>query len=91
MAVETISLAAACGRFGTPTYIKLDIEGAEIEVIEASRQLLRQNPIHLAVDTNHWVHGKLTAAPVEALLGECGYEVLSSDECGIMTTWGKPR
>ena len=92
MDVETISLADACNRFGTPTFIKLDIEGAEIEVLEACKPFLREHPVHLAIDTSHWVHGRLTAKPVEAILKECGYETSSSAECGcFMTTWGRPR
>ena len=87
--VETIGLAEACGRFGTPAFIKLDIEGAEIEVLEASRSFLREHPIQLAIDTNHWVRGKLTAPAVEAILKACGYETLSSDACGFMTTWAR--
>ncbi len=91
IAVETISLTDACNRFGTPNFIKLDIEGAEVEVLEACKPFLREHPVHLAVDTNHWVHGSLTAAPVEAILQDCGYEASSSADCGFMTTWGRPR
>ena len=91
MDVETISLADACNRFGTPTFIKLDIEGAEIEVLEACKPFLREHPVHLAIDTSHWVHGRLTAKPVEAILKDCGYEASSSADCGFMTTSGRPR
>ncbi len=92
MDVETISLADACNRFGTPTFIKLDIEGAELEVLEACKPFLREHTVHLAIDTSHWVNGKVTAGAVETILRECEYETQSSAECGcFMTTWGRPR
>jgi FkbM family methyltransferase len=85
--VETISLADACARYGTPNFVKVDIEGSEIEMLSAATSFLRSNPIQLAVDTNHWVDGKLTAAAVEEIFRACGYETESDDTSGFMTTW----
>ena len=87
--VEAVSLADACETYGTPTFIKMDIEGAEIEVIAASRDFLLKNAIQFAIDTNHWKDGQLTCHRVESLFAECGYEVLTASDSGFATTWAR--
>lgn len=87
--IDTLTLADACRRFGTPAFVKMDIEGSEVRVLEASRDLLLGNPITFALDTNHWVRGQRTTQTVERIFTECGYEVFSSDESGSMTTWAR--
>jgi FkbM family methyltransferase len=89
--VQTLSLADACARYGVPDLAKVDIEGSEIEMLGASAVFLRSNPMQLAIDTNHWVNGKLTAPAVEEILRSCGYETESDDAVGFMTTWARPR
>lgn len=89
--VQTLSLADACARYGVPNLAKVDIEGSEIEMLAAAVPFLRLNPMQLAVDTNHWVDGKLTAPAVEEILRSCGYETESDDAVGFMTTWARPR
>lgn len=88
--VDALSLADAIERFGVPRFVKMDIEGAEVDVLAAARDVLRAFQMELAIDTNHWRGGELTSRAVEALLRECGYETKSSDESGFMTTWGRP-
>ena len=88
--VATIDLAAACSRFGLPAYIKVDIEGSEVEVLETSRQFLASNSIQFALDTHHWVNGTRTTDQVERIFGECGYETTSSNASGFWTTWARP-
>lgn len=87
--VETITLAAACERFGVPTFVKMDIEGTEVEVLESSRELLRSTAIQYALDTDHWIDGRRTTAAIEAVFADCGYETLSCDRSGFMTTWAR--
>jgi len=89
--VEVISLPDACSRWGVPDFIKVDIEGAELEVLASAREFLAQNNIQFALDTNHWVNGVRTNAGVERLFAECGYEAESSEEYGFMTTWARKR
>lgn len=88
--VETITLAGACDRYGVPAFIKMDIEGSEIEVLDSARELLRSTPIQFALDTDHLIDGKMTTAKVEQIFRESGYETLSSDRSGFMTTWARP-
>jgi FkbM family methyltransferase len=89
--VETLSLADACERFGSvPNYAKLDIEGAEVSVVSSSVEFLKRHPLHLSIESNHWVDGKFTAGPLEQLLGGAGYRAWSSDEYGQLFTWAEP-
>jgi FkbM family methyltransferase len=87
--VEALTLADACAQYGVPSFIKMDIEGAEIEAIGGSQDFLRTHAIQFALDTQHYKNGELTAATVEKLFRECGYEVMSSNETGAMTTWAR--
>ena len=91
MLVDAITLSDACALAGgKPVFIKMDIEGAELEVIESSLDLLRGAPMHFAVDTNHNVGGELTHGRMEALFSKAGFETMSSAESGFMTTWARP-
>jgi FkbM family methyltransferase len=87
--VETITLSDACERFGVPSFVKVDIEGSEVEVLDSSRDLLQSNDMQFALDTHHWVNGTRTTQEVERIFGECGYETDSSDASGFWTTWAR--
>lgn len=89
--VETMSLEDACENLGSvPTFVKMDIEGAEADVIATSRSFLKEHPIHFAIESNHKVNGELTYKPLERLFREVGYQVLSSEQFGQMFTWAAP-
>jgi FkbM family methyltransferase len=89
--VETFSLEDACERFGSvPNYIKMDIEGAELSVVQSSVDYLKEHPVHLSIESNHIVDGKVTAGPLEQLLGGAGYRAWSSDKYGQLFTWAEP-
>lgn len=85
--IDAITLADAVARHGMPAWIKMDIEGAELDVIEASRDLLRDAYPHMVIDTSHWVGGATTASRVEALLREIGYSVTTEEPGGSQLTW----
>jgi FkbM family methyltransferase len=89
--VETLSLEDACARFGSvPTYVKMDIEGAELDVIRAAQGFLRGHAIHFAIESNHIVAGEFTSGPLDAMLRRAGYRAWSSDEYGQRFTWATP-
>ena len=89
--VETLSLQDACKKFGfVPNYMKIDIEGAELNVIESSLDFLKTYPIHMAIESNHVVNGVLTSGPLDRMLGEAGYRAWSSDKYGQRFTWAQP-
>lgn len=87
--VKTIHFSAACEQFGLPAFVKMDIEGSEIEVLEQCKEFLKSNDIQFALDTHHWVDGIRTTQQVERIFAECGYETASSDASGFWTTWAR--
>lgn len=88
--VKTITFEEACATYGIPAFAKIDIEGAEVDVLAGATELLKAHPIHFTLDTNHVVSGKLSNRAVETIFQACGYEVESSDKFGFMTTWARP-
>lgn len=75
--VETLSLAEACEELhvAAPHFVKMDIEGAEIQVIEGARQFIQKNDIHFAIASYHIVDGRPTSETLEKIFAECGYAV----------------
>ena len=71
--------------------MKMDIEGAEVAVIEGAQSFLRAHPIHLAIESYHRINGELTYRALERLFFGIGYGVHSSHEFGQMFTWAEPR
>ena len=89
--VDTITFVDACAEFGeVPSYVKMDIEGAEIAAVEGALALLPQHPVHFAIESYHWVGGELTWKPLEQLFSRIGYDVRSSAHFGLMFTWANP-
>jgi FkbM family methyltransferase len=88
--VETISLEDACREYGVPAFIKMDIEGAEADVIAAAGPFLKQNPIHFAIETELRVNGEYTSVPIARVLAENGYRVWSAVSAGQQFTWAQP-
>jgi FkbM family methyltransferase len=90
IAVETLSLEDAFHLFGVPQFLKMDIEGAEIAVIQAAGDLLKRQRMHLAFDSYHRMRdGRFTWMLLEPMLRSVGYEVKSSAEFGQVFTWAK--
>lgn len=89
--VQTLGLPDACDRLGAvPSYIKADIEGAELTVVESSLEFLKSHPIHLVFESNHIVNGELTSGPLDRMLNQAGYRAWSSDKYGQLFTWAQP-
>jgi protein-L-isoaspartate O-methyltransferase len=63
-------LAANFARYGVPAYCKIDLNGAELKLLEAARPLLSKSPIHLAIRTTH-------QQKIETLLRTCGFQTAS--------------
>lgn len=89
--VETLSFEDACARFGTPQFVKADIEGAEVSVVEGALPFLRQHPVHFAFESNHRLRdGSRTWTALERMLASVSYSTVSSAEFGEMFTWAAP-
>ena len=90
--VPTISMEDACKEFGSvPTFVKMDIEGAELSFIQGAKDFLREHPVHFAIESYHRVDGDYTYKKLDPIFEEIGYEHLSSDQFQQMFTWARPR
>jgi FkbM family methyltransferase len=91
--IDAISLPDACVEFGSvPAYVKMDIEGAEVAVIEGAAEFLKEHPISFAIESYHpLAEGQLTYEVLDRIFPEIAYQVESSARFGQMFTWAKPR
>jgi len=93
--VEALTLADACKHVGAePAFVKLDVEGAEIEIVEGAADFLRKRDLRFALDTSHAARGPLahlrrqtTAPAVERAFRAAGYTTMSAGG----TTWAYSR
>jgi FkbM family methyltransferase len=84
----TVSIRDACKELGgVPNYIKVDIEGAEVEAIEGSLDFIKEQQIHFVFESNHRANGELTYKALERQFRQIGYEVWSSNDFGQTFTW----
>lgn len=89
-AVETLSFADACREYERPAFVKMDVEGAEIAVMQGALTVLQETPIHFAIETEHRVNREYTSVPITRMLSGIGYKVWSSSEFGQQFTWAEP-
>lgn len=59
-------------------FLKMDVEGAEIEVIKGCRRILKNSDAKLAIASYHIVNGERTCFELEKLLATLGYETETS-------------
>lgn len=89
--VHVTTLADLSATYGVlPTFIKMDIEGAEVEALEASGEFLKTARCRFVIDSSHTVGDAITAPAVERALARAGYASESNTEFGLMTTWAWP-
>lgn len=86
--VSTRSLASLTTEFGTPSFIKMDIEGAEIEAFSSAAAALKTHPA-IACETNHIRGNTRTQFTVEEMLRLMGYVVETGRPGGSYITWGR--
>lgn len=90
--VCTVAFEAACAEYGVPSFVKIDAEGAEIEILSGARTFLRSHTIHFVLDTSHMRDGQTTQSQVEEIFSDSGYKAVSGlDTGGFMTTWAQPE
>ncbi|HTF72594.1 MAG TPA: FkbM family methyltransferase, partial [Edaphobacter sp.] len=51
--VRPVTFETACAEFGVPSFVKIDAEGAEIEIPSGAKTFLQSHPIHFVLDTSH--------------------------------------
>lgn len=87
--VIRIDEETSSGRLPCPDVIKIDVEGAEGNVLLGAKDtLLSHKPILLVA-----IHGSSVLREVQAILEECRYEVdvESSDDAGMYEVYAQPR
>ena len=82
--VPTTTLPAFCGEHDIERidFIKMDIEGAEVEVLESSGELLSRTRPRLIIEP-HYVAGVLTTDRCCSILGKLGYATKIVDQYGV--------
>ena len=84
--VPSISLRDFCKVFALEKidFIKIDIEGGEIEVLQSSRDVLLRYTPKIVVEP-HYVGGELSTEKCCAILRESGYQVTLIEQFGSST------
>jgi FkbM family methyltransferase len=59
-------------------FIKMDVEGSEIEAIRGASRVLDHNNVHLAIASYHEVNGKQASSEVESLLASNNYTAVTA-------------
>jgi FkbM family methyltransferase len=86
--IGTETLDSLALRYRRPNFIKMDIEGAEIEALRGGADTLAERPA-IACETNHLRNGVRTQFEVEAILRSFGYTVDTGRPLGSFITWGR--
>jgi FkbM family methyltransferase len=69
LSCRAVSLDSFCSSHQTPNLVKVDVEGAELQVLEGARYLLRQKKPVLIIE----VHDQQNLPTVRSLLSGLGY------------------
>ena len=69
-------------------FIKMDIEGAEIEALKGARRILTENNVHIAIASYHSINEQKTYIESEKILKNYGYETETTYPIHL-TTYGQ--
>ena len=72
-------------------FIKMDVEGAEIEAVKGCKETLKDNDVKLAIASYHWVNGQPTCYELEKLLRSYGYKAETLLEGQLLTYASKVK
>ncbi|MCM8760741.1 MAG: FkbM family methyltransferase [Candidatus Omnitrophica bacterium] len=87
--IPVVRLDAELARLGirVVNFIKVDVEGAEIEFIKGAAETLKNGSVNLAIASYHEVAGRKTFTEIERMLTELGYRAETSHPRHL-TTYG---
>ena len=72
-------------------FIKIDVEGAELELIKGAEKTLKENDVKAAVASYHVVDGKKACAEVERMFRSLGYAAATAHPQHLTTYAWKDR
>jgi FkbM family methyltransferase len=77
--VQVVSLDNELARLGIAkvNFIKMDVEGSEIHVLEGAVNTLAKQNVHLAIATYHIIDGEETSSAIENILHGFGYDAIT--------------
>ena len=79
--VHAVALDSFCSSSDIrPDVVKMDVEGAELEVLLGARDTIERCSPKLLIELHHF-DGDVTAHPVPGLLTSCGYQVRWIEQC----------
>jgi FkbM family methyltransferase len=85
--ITTLSLVEACEKLGVvPNFIKMDVEGAELEIVESSLEFIARHNIRFAIASYHVRDGEPTSVRLTTLFESIGYQV-ETGYSDHLTTW----
>jgi FkbM family methyltransferase len=85
VAATTVDLAAQC--WPPPTLVKVDVEGAEAEVLRGAERVLREARPTWLIE----LHGEDQATAVQTLLSAAGYQLWTLDGAPVRSPIGAPH
>ena len=90
--VDMVELDSELKRLGIDRldFLKLDIEGSEIEAVKGARDVLTNNDVKVAIASYHEVEGRRTCFALEDILTDLGYQAETNFPLHITTYAHKP-
>jgi FkbM family methyltransferase len=85
--VEVVSYGDACALAGCePDFVKIDVEGAELEIIQSALPMLAGKGPRFAIASYHVVDGRQTSGSLEEMFKSIGYQAETGSP-DHPTTW----
>jgi len=75
------------GLTGQRIFIKMNIEGAEINALPAFTETIRNNKVHLAIASDHLVNGELTYKKIEKMCRDMNLSVTTFNHHPYITVY----
>ena len=84
---EVVTIDSELDKIGIKNidFIKMDVEGAEIEALKGAEKILRSSNANLAIASYHILNGEKTCSEVEKLLSGFGYKTETSFPAHLTT------
>lgn len=87
--VETLDGLVETHGLSRVDYVKMDVEGAELEALEGAGGLLARHETRFSIASYHVVKGRPTSEELTRRFGAAGHEV-STGNPRHLTTWARP-